>query len=86
MYWRRSFLNIKNEKLSEGDFVPELYLTDDDYSEFIKYDTNALLGKPWCVMRPFGVNYGSEIIERFCRFETAYEFIKELVGNRDGQT
>lgn len=83
MYWRKSNLDINNERLPHGMSLPELYLTTDDYAPMIKFDHEDM-HYPWCVMRPFGLKYGSEILNRFYHFQEAFSFLESILEKEKG--
>lgn len=83
MYWRISKIGVDNERVPHGHSVPELYLTTDDYAPNIKFDIDDI-HYPWCVMRPYGTKYGSELVDRFQSFHDAYEFLCELKDKETG--
>jgi len=86
MYWRKSTLGIDNIKLPEPQTTCDLYLSTDDYAPFIKYASDNFGPEPypWCVMRPSGTKYGSEIIDRFLNFYEAYNFLSDLISKETG--
>lgn len=86
MYWRKSKLGVDNINLPDPQITMDLYLSTDDYSPFIKYASDNFGPEPypWCVMRPFGTQYGSEIIDRFLNFYEAYNFLSDLIEKETG--
>ena len=78
MYWRTSTLDVENNTLLFGRKTIELYLTTDDYTHFIKFDEDER-SYPWCIMRPFGTRYGSEIVDRYQTFTDAFDSLKTFI-------
>jgi hypothetical protein len=77
MYWRTSKLDVENNPLRDGEVLPELYLNNDDYALFIKFEEGER-HFPWCIMRPFGTKYGSDVVEVFSNFSEAFKRLKEM--------
>jgi len=83
MYWRTSKLDVDNDTLPFNQETIELYLTTDDYACFIKLDEDER-HYPWCIMRPFGTKYRSEIVDRYQTFTQALNELRTLKKNSEG--
>jgi len=81
MYWRVSKLDCDDEKLPDGEFLPELYIhANGDDCVFIKFEEGEM-HYPWHVFKE-RLTYGNDRLAKFNSFNEAYKFMLEV--NRGG--